>query len=134
MNATLSQKQNILSTSFKRIIWVLPLTIYTQQTPDLTKAVSPSHLEIDFLIGSGAAFNILSTDTWNKNKEYHKLSLKPSTFVLSAAIFSKLQSNGTVKFILYPDVTKKRTLRNTFFTLTFHVSNTKDNILGTIFL
>ena len=68
-------------------------------------------------------------------KEYHKLQLKASTFVLSAANNSKLQSKGTVKlYTLYPDVTESKTLRNTSFTITFHVANTKFNILGTPFL
>ena len=70
----------------------------------------------------------------NEIKDYHKLQLKASTFVLSAAINSKLQSKGTVKLKLYPDVTESRTLKNTSFTLTFYVSNTKFNVLGTPFL
>ena len=65
---------------------------------------------------------------------YHKLQLKASTFVLSAANKSKLQSNGTIKQKLYPDVTESKTLRDTSFTLIFHVSYTKFNILGTPFL
>ena len=83
---------------------------------------------------SGAILNILKNDTRNENKEYHKLQLNASTFVLSAANNSKLQSNGTVKLKLYPDVTESTTLRNTSFTITFHVTNTKFIILGTRFL
>ena len=61
--------------------------------------------------------------------------LKASTiFVLSAANNSKLQSNGTVKFIFVPDVTERRISNNIKFKLTFHVSNTKYNIQGTLFL
>ena len=71
---------------------------------------------------------------WNEIKEYHKLQLKASTFVLSAANNSKLQSKGAVKLTLYPDVCESRTLKNTSFALTFHVSNAKFNILGTHFL
>ena len=67
----------------------------------------------------------------HSSKEYHKLQLKASTFVLSKANNSKLQSSGTIKLTLYPDVTEIRTLKNTSFTITFHVSNTKLNILGT---
>ena len=113
---------------------VLPLTMYTPQTPDPKRTISPTPLEIDFLLDSGATLNILNNETWNEIKEYHKLQLKASTFVLSAANYSKLQSNGTVKLNLYPDVTESKTLRNTFFTLTFHVTNTKINTLGTPFL
>ena len=69
-----------------------------------------------------------------KFEEYHKLQLKASTFVLSTANNSKLQSKGTVNFTLYPYLTESRTLKNTSFTLTFHVSNTKLNILDTLFL
>ena len=108
--------------------------MYTPQTPDPKRTISPPHLEIDFLLDSGAILNILNNGTWNETKEYHKLQLKASTFVLSAANNSKLQSKGTVKLKLYPDVTESKTLRNIFFTLTFHVSNTKFNILGTPFL
>ena len=85
----------------------LPLTIYTQQTPDHTKTVSPPRLEINFLLDSGAVLNVLNNDAWNEIREHHKLQLKTSTFVLSAAMNSKLQSNGTEKLTLYPDVTKK---------------------------
>ena len=92
-------EEYILSTSCKSIIWVLPLTIYTQQTPDHTKTISPPHLEID----SGASLNVLKNDTWNKIKEYHKSQLKASPFVLSAANNSRLQSNCTIKLTLYPD-------------------------------
>ena len=102
-------KEYILSISYKSNICVLALTKYTQQTPDHTKTIS-THLDIDFLLDSIA-----------------------STFVLSAAINSRLQSNGTIKLTLYPDVSECRTLKNTSFTLTFHVSNTKFNILGTPF-
>ena len=76
----------------------------------------------------------LNSDTWNEIKEYLKLQLKASTFVISAANNSKLESIGTKKLTLYPDVTESRNLKNTSFTLTFHVSNTKFNILGTTFL
>ena len=99
--------------------WVLPLTFYTQQTLYHKKTVSPPHLEIDSLLNSGAMLNVLKNDTWNEFKEYHKLQLKASTFVLSAANNSKLQSNGTIKRTFYPDVTENRTRRNNSFILTF---------------
>ena len=67
---------------------------------------------------------------WNEIKEYHKLQLKASTFVLSAPNNSKLQSHGTVKLTFYPDVTQSRTSRNINFTLNFYLSNTKFSILG----
>ena len=127
-------EEYILSTSCKNNILVLPLTICTQRTLDHKKTISPPHLEIDFLLDSVATLNILNTDTWNEIKEYHKLQLRASTFVLSAANNSTLQSKGTIKPTLYPDVTESRTLKNTSFTLTFHVPNTKINILGTPFL
>ena len=98
--------------------------MYTPQTPEPKKTISPPHLEIDFLLNSGATFNILNNDTWNEIKEYHKLQLKASTFVLSAANNSKLQSNGTVKLTLYPDLTESKTVRTTSFTIIFHVTNT----------
>ena len=99
-----------------------------------TKTVFPPHLETEFLLDSGATLNILNNDTWNENKEYHKFYLKARTFVLSAANIFKLQSKGTIKFKFHPDVTESRILRNTSFTPTFHLSNTKFNILGTPFL
>ena len=108
--------------------------MYIPQTTDPEKTISPPHLEIDFLLDSGATLNILNNDTWNEIKEYHKLQLKASTFVLSAANNSKLQSNGTIKLKLYRDVTENKTLRNTSFTITFHVTNTKLKVLGTPFL
>ena len=108
--------------------------MYTQQSPDSKRTISPPHLEIDFFLDSGVTLNILNNDTWNEIKEYHQLQLKAYTFVLSAANNSKLQSNGTVKLKLYPDVTESSILRNTSFTVTFHVTNTKFNILGTPFL
>ena len=112
----------------------MPLTIYTLQSPDHTKTVSPPKLETDFLLDSGATLCLLNNDTWIGIKEYHKLQLNASIFVLSTAKNSILQSNGTIKLTLYPDVTENITLRNTSFTLTFHVSNTKFNILGTLLL
>ena len=113
---------------------VLPLTICTQQTPDHQKTIFSQHLETDFLLDCASTLNILNTNTSNEIEEYHKLQLKASTFVLSAANNSKLQSKGTVKFTLYPDVTESRTLKRTSFTLSFHVSNTNFNILGSPFL
>ena len=104
-NVTLSQNI-IFSSSLVEITYgYWPITIYTQQTLDHKRTNSPPHLEIVFLLDSGAALNILNTDTWNEIKEFHKLQLKRSTFVLSAANNSKLQSRGTVKLTLYPDVT-----------------------------
>ena len=38
------KEEYILSTSCKNNIWVHPLTIYTQQTPDYKKTISPPHL------------------------------------------------------------------------------------------
>ena len=98
------------------------------------KTVSPPHLEIDFLLDSGASPNVLNNDTWNEIQEYHKLKLQASTFVLSAANNSRLQSNGTIKLTLHPDVSEKRDLKHLLFSLLFHVSNTKLNILDTPFL
>ena len=66
-------------------------------------------------------------------QKFKKLLLKASTFVLSAANNSKLQSGGTVKLTPYPDVTENRSLRNTF-TLPFHFSKKNFSILGTLFL
>ena len=127
-------EEYIFSTLCKSNIWVLPLTMYTQQTPDYTKTISPPHIEIDYLLDFGASLNLLNNDTWIEVKEYHKLQLKASTFVLSAAKNSRLQSNGTIKRTLYRDVTENRTLRKTSFTVTFRVSNTKFNNLGKLFL
>ena len=123
-----------LCTSCNSNFWVLPLTIYTHQTPDYTKTVFPPYLEIDFRLDLGAMPTLLNSDSWNEAKEYHKLQLKASTFVLSVANNFKLQSTGTLNVTLHPDVTAIRTLRKTSFTLIFHVSNTKFNILGTPFL
>ena len=93
---TLTEKY-ISSTSCKSNIWVLPLTLYTKQTLDHTETISPPHLEIDFIIESGAPLNVLNNDSRNEIKEYHKLQLKELSFVLSSANNSRLQSNGTVK-------------------------------------
>ena len=83
-------EEKILPTSNKSKIWVLPHTIYKQQTLDYRKTVSPPHLEIDFLLDSGATLIVLNNDTWNEIKEYHKLQLKASTFVLSAANYNRM--------------------------------------------
>ena len=88
----LTEERN-LSISCKNNIWVKPLTIYTQQTLDHKKTICLPHLEIDFLLDSGATLNIIKTEI----KEYHKLQLKVATFVLSAANNSKLQSKGTIQ-------------------------------------
>ena len=102
---TLTEKY-VLYISSKSNFWVLPLTIFTKQTLDHTKTISPPHLEINFL-DSGATFNVLNNDTWNEIKEYHKLQSKASIFVLSAANNSRFKPNGTVKPIFYPDVTEQ---------------------------
>ena len=52
----------------------------------------------------------MNKDTWNEIREHHKLQLQVSTFVLSAANNSKLQSDGTIRLRLYPDVTESKTL------------------------
>ena len=78
----------ILFNSCRNNIWALPLTIYTQQTLNHKRTIFPPRLEIDFILDSGATLNILNTDTWNHIKENHKLHLKASTFVLSAANIS----------------------------------------------
>ena len=132
-NVTLTEDES-LSTSCRNNIWVLPLTVYTQQTLDHKRTISPPHLEIEFSLDSGATLYILNTDTLNEIKEYHKFQRKASTIVLSAANNSILQSKGTVKLTIYPDVTEIRTLKNISLTLTFHVSNTKFNILVTPFV
>ena len=69
-----------------------------------------------------------------KSKSITNYNKKASTLQLSAASNSKLQSKGTVKLTLYPDVTESRTLKNTSFIHTLHLSNTKFNILGPPFL
>ena len=61
----------MLSTLCITNIWAPPLTTFTQQTAHHTKTNSPPHLEIDFLIESGATLNVLNKDTWNEIKEYH---------------------------------------------------------------
>ena len=81
--------------------------------------ISQPHLEIDFLLDTGATLNILNTDTWNEIKKNHKLQLNASTIVLSAANSSKIQSNGTKTLTIYPEVTESRNLKSTSFTLTF---------------
>ena len=47
-------EEYILSTLSKSNICVLPLTMYTRQTPDPKRTISPPLLEIDFLLDSGA--------------------------------------------------------------------------------
>ena len=110
------REEYILSTSYKTNIWVLPLTINTQQTPDHTRTFSPPPLAIDFLIGLGATPNVLKNYTWNEIKEYHNLQLKASTFVLSAANNFNLQPHGPIKVTLYQDVTEHRTHQSIIFT------------------
>ena len=131
-------EEYILSTPGKSNISVLSLTMYTPQSPDPRRTISPPHLGIDFLLNSDATLIILNNDTWNEIKEYHQLTFKASTFVLSAANNSMrrqtaIKRNGKIN-ILYPNVTESRLLRNTFFTIIFRVTNTKFNILGTPFL
>ena len=92
----------------KSNIWLLPLTIYPQQAPDDIKTISPPHHENDFLIDSGATLNVLNNDTWSEIKEYHRVQLRASTFVLSAADILKKHSSGAVKVALHPDVTEYR--------------------------
>ena len=114
-------------------IWVLPVTLHTQECGEHSKIISPSHIEIVFLTASGATLNILNIDTRNEYREYHKFQLKTSTFFLSEANKTILQSHRTVKLDLYPDATEHRKHQNTVFTLTFHVLK-KLNIVGTLFL
>ena len=59
-------EEYFLTTSCKSNVLVFPLTLYTQQTPDHTKTVSPPHLEIDFITDSGATFNNLNNDSVNE--------------------------------------------------------------------
>ena len=129
---TLSE-EFILSISCKTNLWLLPLAIFSQQTSDYPKTISPAHLEIDFLIDPRATLDVLNNE-WNEIIEYHNLQLKASKFVLSAAKISQLQSQGSLKLNLYPDVTEYRSHQNVNFTLIFYVSNTEVNILGTPFL
>ena len=48
-----------------------------------------------------------------REKEYRKIQIKTTTFVLSAGNDTNLQSNGTVNFELYPDVTDYLNYHNT---------------------
>ena len=89
----------------KSDIWVLPLTIYPQQAPDDIKTISPPHHENELQLDSGATVNVLNNDTWRKIKEYHRVQLRASPFVLSAADILKKHSSGAVKVDLHPDVT-----------------------------
>ena len=114
----------ILSTAAKSNILVLPQTMHTKQTLDHKKTVSPPHLEIDFLLDSGASQNVLNNDTLSEIQKYPILKPQASTFVLSAANNSRLQSNGTVNLTLHPDLSEKRDLKHLSFSLLFHVSNT----------
>ena len=47
----------------------MPFTIYTQQTPDHTRTVSPQQLEIDFVNDPSASLNVLNNVTWNEIKK-----------------------------------------------------------------
>ena len=90
------------TTSCKSKLWLLLLTIYTQQTVDQTRTISPTHIEIDFLIDPGATFNVLNMELGTTLKN-HNILLKTSTFVLSAAMKTNLKSRGTVQLDFYPD-------------------------------
>ena len=126
-NITLAQKDTFSPPPVKTTYGCYHLQCIHNKHLIIRKQSTQPHLEIDFLLDSGATLCTLNTDTWNEIKEYHKLQLKGSTFVLSAA-------KGTIKLTHYTEVTDSRTLKNTSFTITFHVSNTKFNILSTPFL
>ena len=76
----------------------------------------------------GATFIVLTINICKKINEYHRIELNASKLVLSTPNDTKMQSHGTI-IHLCPDVTEYRMYQNT--SLTFHVSNTKINILGT---
>ena len=57
-----------LSNSCKNNTWVLQLRIYTQQTLDHKRTISLPHLEIEFLVDSGAILNILILTLGTKSK------------------------------------------------------------------
>ena len=63
------------------------ITIYPHQTPNHTKTILPPHLETNFLIDSGAKFNIINNDIWIEIKEYQDLKLK--TFINICPLSSK---------------------------------------------
>ena len=65
-NITFSPKTTF-SPCCENSTWVLPLTIYTEQTLDHKRTIFPPHLGIEFLLDSGATFKILNTDTWIRN-------------------------------------------------------------------
>ena len=52
-------------------------------------------------VASGAILNVLNNYTWNEIKDNYICQLKTSTFVLSTASNTKLQSQETVKLNLY---------------------------------
>ena len=47
------------------------------------KTISPLHLELDFLLDTGATLNVLDNNTWNEIKVCNKLQLKASKHLLS---------------------------------------------------
>ena len=92
-------KEYIHSTMCKANIWCNHLQSLHNRPPDTrTHKFSHHFWKLIFLIDSEALLKVLNNDTWNEIKEYHKLELKASTFVLSAANKSKLQSSGNGKF------------------------------------
>ena len=59
----LTEKHNF-SASCKSKIGALPLRLYTKESSDQTGTISPPHIEIDFLMDSGATLTVLNYDAW----------------------------------------------------------------------
>ena len=98
--------------------------MYTQQTTDHTKTISPPPLETDFLLDSGATLNILISDNSNEIKKYHKLQLKASTSSHTLISHAReLKKNDTKLIKIYDSSTKPLP----FYSVKFLEHQTRNN-------
>ena len=107
--------------------------LYNKIEQDFTK--QRPILEIDFLLDSGAALNLLNEDTRNEIKYNNPdIRLEQANRTLTAANNTTIETFGTVTLKLTPDKTSNsRNKPQHNFSIHFYVTHCNHNILGTPF-
>ena len=116
----------------KEKFWTIPFLLESPKCKDF----QPPHLEIDFLIDSGAESNIINIPAWNEIKILHtrKTTIK-TTSRLATAQCSTVTSYGSIQFFLVPTKTmEQNNFLNKPFRQIFHITDIKHNIVGNPFI
>ena len=124
--------QNIQNEQPREKSWTIPFLLESPRS----KEFQPPHLEIEFLIDSGAEPNIINFPTWNEIKTLHpNLTPLETSSKLVTAQGSKLVNYGKIQLFLVPTRTMEQNkILNKPFKQIFHITDIKHNIIGIPFI